>query len=96
MVMKFVFGPADFTSYGLGVKSPIKDGCILFFTGRTHLKNFHCGFLPVVGEVFNDRKPGSTIGTVGKWIINSSVLIFHIIEAILAYGNIWADFGYFI
>jgi len=47
----------------------------------------------VVGQIFDNSKPGATVGAICKWVTYPVWLMFEVVEALAANSNIRAYFG---
>jgi len=62
------------TSIWFGMKSPIKGIFIFCLACVTHFKLFHAGIDAIVWQRFHNRKTGTAICTIRKWILITPIL----------------------
>ena len=75
------------------MKPAVEHICIFFTALITHWKWIHGGHGPVVGEVPDNGKAGTAIGAIDKRVIDPVLLILHVKQAGIAYGDIRAHIG---
>src|SRR3989304_993462 len=58
------------------MKSPVQGIIVFFGAVLTHYELVHGGIWPVIGYLLYNCKSWSAVGTVGKWIIISPIVLF--------------------
>ncbi len=81
--------PTDRASVWLSVKSSVSRIVILPFTIAAKIKHPHRGFGSIVGDLLNDGKARTTIGTVNKRIMKAPIIrVKQFSKTVIAEGDI--------
>jgi hypothetical protein len=78
------------------MKSAVFHIRIFVLTFFAHSESCHSGIGTVVWQSFDDGKTRAAVGAIGKGIVQTVPLPFHILKAVVTNGNIGTYLGDFV